>query len=70
MADRCYWSRGATPGVYKSTCSLVPFLRDDEPLHNDDCQYCGSLVRLVGTKVEYDEHGQVRDCVGAQASHE
>jgi hypothetical protein len=59
-SEACYWSRGATPGVYKSTCSLVPFLHAPEPIHNSDCPYCGSLVRLVGTKVEYDGHGEVQ----------
>lgn len=59
--ELCHWHRGATPGVYKSDCSLVPFLHDPEPTHNTDCPYCGSLVRLVGTKAEYDKAGEVCD---------
>lgn len=43
----CLWQRGATDGVYKSTCSLVPFLSDVEPADGTACEFCGDTVRVV-----------------------
>jgi hypothetical protein len=56
----CEWSRGATPGVYMSSCSLVPFLHNPEPKDDDPCPYCDGIVKIFGPRVEYDERGQVQ----------
>lgn len=56
----CEWSRGATPGVYKSSCSLVPFLHQFEPEDDKECPYCGCPMKVFGQRAAYDENGQVQ----------
>lgn len=60
MDEYCEWTRGATPGVYKSSCALVAFLHEFEPKDGEECPYCGCAMKVFGPRVEYDEKGQVR----------
>jgi len=41
----CKWVEGATDEVWKSTCSMVPFL--DRVPRQANCPYCGEPLAVV-----------------------
>jgi hypothetical protein len=42
-AGVCVWTPTLARGVYKSTCSMVPFM-DVMPRPGSNCPYCGNQV--------------------------
>lgn len=48
--DTCEWTEGATKGVWKSTCSLVPFL-GYQP-QTKECPYCDRPVNVTAVDTE------------------
>ena len=42
-AGVCVWTPTLARGVYKSTCSMVPFM-DTMPRPGSNCPYCGQQV--------------------------
>lgn len=52
----CEWTEGATEGVWKSTCSLVPFL-GYRP-RTKECPYCDRPVKVTSNKPQGDQDGK------------
>ena len=40
----CIWREGATDGVWKSTCSMVPFV--ESAPRGEHCPYCGGELTV------------------------